>query len=90
MNWTEFILLTQFAGRQGFNRVTGFGGRGISLLRPSLGARVAFTSNYMEQVFTGLTEQQSAAYNADYLNPTSTPSSRRDATSPTTVRFCVC
>jgi len=69
---------------QGFNRLTGFGGRGISVLRGSDLHRVYDSGNVMESVFDQAPESARAIFNAEVGSGSSPPSSYMDRTSPTT------
>jgi len=71
---------------QGYNQVTGYGGRGMSILRPSVQTRVYDSGDLMESVFTqpDFPDAYKAVFNAEYGGANSVPSSRMDYLSPTT------
>ncbi|KAK7089385.1 uncharacterized protein [Littorina saxatilis] len=71
---------------QGFAQVTGYGGRGISILRPATQTRVYDSGDVFESVFSqpDFPEEYRAVFNADVAAASSSPSSRKDMASTTT------
>lgn len=69
---------------QGFNRLTGFGGRGVSVLKASNWHRVYESGNLLEAVFAQAPESTRAVFNAELSSPSTAPSSYLDRTSPLT------
>lgn len=69
---------------QGFNRLTGFGGRGVSVLKASTWHRVYESGNLLEASLAQAPEAFRAVFNAELSGPSTAPSSYMDRTSPTT------